>query len=330
MSRQETILSETRAVWSPRERDFTVSVVIAARNSERTIQRALASALYQSHPPVEVIVVDDMSADSTKHRALDLRNDRVIVVDGEGRGQSAARNAGVRRARGAWVAFLDSDDFWAPKLLELARERIGSAPHALACFAAATPIDDEGRVVGFHDVHDVVSLEDLARGRVVPTTSATLVRRSAAIACGGFSEDLRWAEDLDLWLRLSSRGLCVGVTKPSAFYVVHDERDRQRPIEALLRLERDRELVVDRLAAAGARPELVRRARAIMRARTARYWLRADKPKHARTISRASLRARPTIEGLVTLALASTPNAFRAALVRHRRRFRAANGTWRV
>jgi glycosyltransferase involved in cell wall biosynthesis len=297
--------------------------VLPARDNEDTIQRAIGSALDQRHLPIEVIVIDDMSVDSTRQRVLELESDRVIVLDGEGRGVSAARNAGIRRARGDWVAFLDSDDYWGPEHLERARERIGSAPDAVACFAAATPVDDAGCVVGRHDIHDVVTLEELACGQVAPTTSATLVRREVLVACEGFFDDLRWAEDLDLWLRLAARGACVGVTRQSVFYVVHDERDRQRPIELLLELERDRELVVDRFAASKARPRLVRRARAIMRARTARYWLRAGQSERARAAARQSLRVLPTFEGFVTLAVATMPSACRDALVHHRRRLRA-------
>jgi succinoglycan biosynthesis protein ExoO len=305
----------------------TISVVIAARNAEQTIQDAVRSALIQSSPAEEVIVVDDMSADRTKQRVLELISDRVLVVDGEGRGVSAARNAGVRSASGAWVAFLDGDDHWEPEFLELARRRIGAVPDAVACFGAATPIDDAGLVIGCHQMRELVTLEELISGRIVPTTSATLVRRDAVIACGGFFEGFRClagVEDLDLWWRIALSGPCVGVTRAAAVYVVHDHRDRTRSDEALLDLEHDRELVIDRLATIGAPAALVRTGRAIMRARTARYWLRAEKPARARVVARSSLRVRPTLEGFVTLVMASTPSALREPMVSLRRRRRAS------
>jgi succinoglycan biosynthesis protein ExoO len=305
----------------------TISVVIAARNAEQTIQDALRSVLSQSSPATEVIVVDDMSTDGTRQRILDLTGDRLLLLDGDGRGVAAARNVGVRDASGTWVAFLDGDDRWNHDFLGLARRRIDAVPDAAACFGAATPVDDAGLVVGRHDMRELVTFEELVCGRIVPTTSATLVRRDVLLGCGGFFEGFRClagVEDLDLWLRVGARGACVGVTTAGAVYVVHDERDRNRSVESLRDLEHDRELVLDRLAASGAAPALVRRGRAIMRARTARYWLRARQPARARIASRSSLRTRPTAEGLATLALASTPSAVRELGVRLRRRRRAA------
>jgi len=305
----------------------TISVVIAARDAERTIQDAVRSALIQSSPAEEVIVVDDMSADSTKQRVHELMSERVVLVDGEGRGVSAARNAGVRRASGTWIAFLDGDDHWKPEFLQLARRRIGAVPDAVACFSAAIPVDDAGVVIGHHHMREFVKLEELVTGRIVPTTSATLVRRDAVLGAGGFFEGFRClagVEDLDLWWRIASTGRCVGVTTASAVYVVHDNRDRTRAVDALFDLERDRELVIDRLAVTGASPALVRRGRAIMRARTARYWLRAEKPARARAAARSSLRVRPTLEGFVAFVVASVPNALREPMLLLRRRGRAS------
>ena len=305
----------------------TVSVVIAVRNGERTVQKALSSALWQSSPATEVIVVDDMSEDETKARVLELRSERVTLLQGEGRGVSAARNAGIQRAGGEWIAFLDGDDWWQPEFLELARARISAAGRPVACFGAAVPVDDHGRPVGRHDVPPSVSREELLLGQVVPTTSATLALRSAIIECGGFYEGFvrrAGVEDLDLWWRLSALGPCVGVCRPAALYVVHDERDRRRTPGALSELEADRELAVTRLADSDVPTRLLRRARAVMRARTARYWLRARQPARARAVALSSLRALPTLEGFVTLAVASVPQTVRERLVELRRRHRSA------
>ncbi len=322
-----------REVNEPRDPDVTVSVVIAVRDGERTIQRAVQSALHQTIPPREVIVVDDDSSDETARRVLELDSDRVVLVHGEGRGAAAARNAGVRRARGSWVAFLDGDDYWEPEFLQVARRRIGQSPGAVACFGAATPVDDDDRTVGRHEMADTVTLEDLVRGRLIPTTSATLVRRSQVLMCGCFYEGFRCAagvEDFDLWLRIAASGPCLGFRQAAAVYVVHDERDRARPVEVLNEMQRDRELVLDRLAATGAPAALVRRGRAVMRARTARYWLRADQPAFARAAARSSLRTLPTLEGCVTLALASAPRTLRSALVAGRRRRRSTAASPRL
>jgi glycosyltransferase involved in cell wall biosynthesis len=312
-------------------KDITISVVIAARNCEGTIQAAVQSALDQSSPPTEVILVDDMSTDGTRQRARELDDDRIVILTGEGRGVAAARNVGIRAASCAWLAFLDCDDLWLGEFLELARRRIKSSSDAVACFGAATPIDDRGSTVGHHEMSDVVTLEDLAYGRIVPTTSASLVRRDVTLSQGGFFEGIRRAaEDLDLWLRLAEIGACIGIPEAAALYVVHDSRDRDRSADVLAEMESDRETVIDRFEARSANPALVRRARAIMRARTSRYWLRAQRPAAARAAARSSLRAQPTAEGLVTLAFASLPGRLREALVVRRRRYRAARRLRRI
>jgi GT2 family glycosyltransferase len=305
----------------------TVSVVIAVRNGEQTVRDAVSSALCQSSPATEVIVVDDMSEDGTRERVLELEDERVMLLDGEGRGVAAARNIGIERATGEWIAFLDGDDRWQPEFLELARLRICAAHGAVACFGAAVPVDDHGHPVGRHDVPASVTREALLLGQVVPTTSATLALRSAIAECGGFYEGFArraGVEDLDLWWRLAALGPCIGVSRPAAIYVVHDERDRERSPGALSELEGDRELAVTRLAGSDVPTPLLRRARAIMRARTARYWLRARQPARARAVALSSLRALPTLEGCITLAVASVPQALRERLVEIRRRHRSA------
>lgn len=303
----------------------TISVVTAVRDDEGTIQRAILSALNQSSPADEVIVVDDMSVDATRQRVLELASDRVVLVDGDGRGAAAARNAGIQRASGAWIAFLDGDDFWEPEFLELARWRIRSSPDAVACFGAATPIDETGRVVGRGEMPEVVTLKELVSGRISHSTSATLVRRDAVTWCGGFFEGLRRAvEDVDLWFRLAAIGACIGFPQAASLYEVHEERDRAKSVDILAEIDRDYELLIDRFATNGAAPALVRRGRAITRARIARHWLRAENQAYARARARSSLWTLPTREGFVALTLATMPRTLREATLHlmHRRRTR--------
>jgi glycosyltransferase involved in cell wall biosynthesis len=309
-----------------------VSVVIPAWNAAPTIARAVRSAAAQSPRPVEVIVVDDASGDGTGEVAA-AAAPGVRVVGGAGQGVGPARNIGIREATGAWVGFLDADDRWEPGLLAAAIDAIEAQQGAVACFVAATPVDDDDRVIGRHDVTPMVSFEDLFLGRIVPTTSATLVSRKAILDAGGFFDGFAaraGVEDFDLWLRIARQGPCVGVPAPLATYVVHDERDRRRTRAALLDLERDRELAMTRIAEHGMNGPLFRRGLAIKRARTGRYWLRAGHKADARRVAAASLRARPTFEGALMLAVALLPEAVIECLRRlHRRwRSRSVGASW--
>jgi GT2 family glycosyltransferase len=303
----------------------SISVVIAVRDGEDTIERALGSVLAQTAAPHEVLVVDDRSTDSTRDRVAAF-GAAVELLSGEGRGVAAARNLAIRRATGTWVAFLDADDHWDPVLLELAARQIAGAPDAVACFCAATPVDDRGDAIGRHDIPEQVTLGALVRGHVRPTASATLVRRDATLRLGGFFEGFRCragVEDVDLWWRLAGTGPCVGVTRSVATYVIHDERDRGRSAALLAALEHDRNAVIERLAGRRDAEELLPRAGAVMRAGTARYWLRAGHARRARAASIESLRSLPTRDGVSTLVLACAPARLRAAAIAARRRLRA-------
>ncbi len=124
-------------------RDASVSVIIAAYNAEAFIGRAIASALAQTLPPREILVVDDCSTDGTRAvvEAAARKNPmiRVIAMPCNG-GPSAARNAGIAQARGDWLAVLDADDAFAPTRLA-----------TLAAFAESTGADFVADDLAFYD-----------------------------------------------------------------------------------------------------------------------------------------------------------------------------------
>lgn len=96
----------------------TVSVVIPLYNKGKYIERALSSVLTQTYPPLEIIVVDDGSTDDGPDRVLNFNDPKIILVRQENKGPGAARNAGLARARGKYIAFLDADDEWMPSFIE--------------------------------------------------------------------------------------------------------------------------------------------------------------------------------------------------------------------
>jgi GT2 family glycosyltransferase len=295
-----------------------LTVVIPARDAEATIGRAVRSALRQTCRPAAVLVVDDGSRDGTADAATAAG---ATVVAGEGRGVAAARNAGLRAATSAWVGFLDADDWWEPGLIAAAREATAGSPSPVACFVAANAVNDDGAVVARHRAPARITLADLVLGEVIATTSATVVARQIALDLGGFHEGFRrpaGVEDLDLWVRLAAAGPCVGVPDAHATYVVHDARDAARAEHELADLAADRREVIDRTEQRLGRP--LPRSRAIMEARTARYWLRGGHARRARAAAVASLRIRPTAEGAITLLVALAPTSLRAGLIDVRRR----------
>jgi len=181
-----------------------VSVIIPSYNRAALLCEAVASVLAQSYAARELIVVDDGSTDATAARLRSFRGLRLVRRDHTGM-PGAARNAGVRVARGEYLAFLDSDDLWLPHKL---------AVQVAAATAARDSINHtrerwlrDGRVVSQrgqrHRRSGCLFVDSLRKCIIGPST--VLLRRDVFEAAGGFREDLEIAEDYELWLRLTAR-----------------------------------------------------------------------------------------------------------------------------
>jgi glycosyltransferase involved in cell wall biosynthesis len=200
----------------------TVSVVISTFERPAACERAVVSALTQDPAPIEVLVCDDGSADSTaeRMRSLERREPLVRYLRIEpNRGTPApARNLGTREAQGEWIAFLDDDDEWLPgklaRQLQLADE---------ADVIASNALTDDGEY--FSDAQPVAQPERaelVAENPVIQSTA--LVRRDLLLAAGGFPEDrwLRGVEDYAAWLALADRGARFAILgEPLIRYTLH-------------------------------------------------------------------------------------------------------------
>ncbi|RMG43733.1 MAG: glycosyltransferase [Acidobacteria bacterium] len=187
----------------------TVSVVIPTYNRARFAVRAVESVLEQTRPPDETIVIDDGSTDGTADALAPLRG-RIRYVRRENAGQAAARNHGARIARGRWLAFLDSDDWWEPQRLERLMAYAARRREASAWTTAARVCTWEGkktsRVIANAGPGELIdTLDVLTRDKGSINGCSILVERDLFFELGGFDESLRSAEDVDLWLRLTRR-----------------------------------------------------------------------------------------------------------------------------
>jgi glycosyltransferase involved in cell wall biosynthesis len=197
-------------------------VVIPAHNALPLVLDAIESALAQTMPPAEVIVVDDRSTDGTTAavEALRLAGRPVRVVRGSFGGAAAARNAGWRAASSPWIAFLDADDVWLPDKLAVAAEMLTAAPRAAWFFSDAAQQDLDGSALpslftsyaAVPERYVGQPFAELLQVNFIATPS-TVVRRDALEALGGFDESMSHAEDRDLWIRLARRWPAAASTR---------------------------------------------------------------------------------------------------------------------
>jgi glycosyltransferase involved in cell wall biosynthesis len=197
----------------------TVSVIIPAWNRAREVCRAIDSALAQTLPPLEVIVVDDGSTDETPE-VLARYGDRIRVVRQDNQGVAAARNAGIAAARGDLLAFLDSDDAWLPRKLELQAARIETDPGLGLVHCG---VEFEGTTIHLDGMEGSVASEILRLDRTVILAhgSGVMVPRRVAEEVGGFDARMRVSEDWDFCYRVATRYRVGFVAEPLVLVARH-------------------------------------------------------------------------------------------------------------
>jgi glycosyltransferase involved in cell wall biosynthesis len=183
----------------------SVAIVVAVRDGARYLAEALESALAQTRPAVEIVVVDDGSADDSAEIAR--RVDGVRVICQANAGLAAARNAGQQAVQSDYVVFLDHDDRLLPDNLAVNAGHLDAAPVLGFVGGRSVTIDEEGRRLRFvEDADDPPSCtyESLLRGTAFVPPSTVMFRRAALEAIGGADPTMRdGAEDLDVYLRVA-------------------------------------------------------------------------------------------------------------------------------
>jgi glycosyltransferase involved in cell wall biosynthesis len=200
-----------------------VSAIIPVHNGAATISRAVASALSQDFGPIEVIVADDGSTDSTPE-ALARFGHAISVLTLPKGGPAAARNAAVAASHGEYVAFLDADDAWMPSKIHVLAQALDRDRLAPLAFSDLIPMDDDGDPIAdslmpAQCAHAPAMEEMLARWwPILP--SAVMMRREAFDACGGFDAAFERPgyEDPLMWMLARERGAFVYVDRPLVFY----------------------------------------------------------------------------------------------------------------
>ena len=225
-----------------------ISVVIPTYNAAATVAEAVRSVLAQTRPADEVIVVDDGSTDGTA-ATLAAFGPPVRVIRQANGGVSSARNRGVAAATGDVIAFLDADDFWHPRKLELQLPALLADP-TLGLLGTGTFSWPGGlpAVAGpLAPVRRVPLAELVVRNAF--TASSVVARADALREAGGFDPRQQGTEDYDLWLRVAQH---AGVANLPAALTGYRVATAGSLSKDAVRMEAGMRLILAKLAAAGA------------------------------------------------------------------------------
>jgi len=226
-------------------RNPVVSVIIPTYNRAEDLKRAIDSVLKQTFQDFEILIIDNHSSDATDEMISHINNATIFVHKINNRGIIAAsRNLGIKAARGKYIAFLDSDDWWTVDKLNRSVEEL-----------------DKGMDLVYHDLFLVKKLKEkkyfekvgvrsldkavyddlLRNGSAIPNSSV-VVRTELLRKINGLSEDIRLiaAEDYECWLRLSlitDKFLCINETLGFYWQGLNNSSSAARSFKHVKRLE---------------------------------------------------------------------------------------------
>ncbi len=205
-----------------------VSVIMPTYNRAGYITKTLESIFAQTFKDYEVIVVDDGSTDKTEE-VLRPHLDRITFIRKENGGPGSARNAGIKVAKGEYIAFLDSDDLWLPEKLNGQVKYLDDYPDVGLLFTDFEIFceDENGQERKLREIHINVEgpcFDKLFQKNFIPTLTV-IIRKSCMDAVGLFEEsrDLVVGEDYELWLRMAMRYRLGYIPKITARYRCHND-----------------------------------------------------------------------------------------------------------
>jgi len=203
--------------------DVTVGIVIPTYNQARFLGDAIASALTQTRPPDQVIVVDDGSTDGPASVVTAFPSVRLIRQDN--RGLAAARNTGLHACHTTYIVFLDADDRLLPGALEAGLACFTLRPDCGFVYGGYRRIGEDGSPFG-SDVHHPIEGNGhiaLLKQNIIQMHATVLYKKDCLLAVHGFDERLRRLEDHDVYLRVTQKFCVASHPTIVAEYRKHNE-----------------------------------------------------------------------------------------------------------
>lgn len=205
---------------NPHSNSLKVSVILPVYNGASTISETIQSVLNQSLDAFELIVINDGSTDNTLNIVQSFQDPRITLHSFPNAGLAASRNRGIRLATAHSIAFIDADDTWTVDKLAAQHRILQKCPQAALAYSWVEYIDENGNFLApsnhFHFNGD--AFPQLLAGNFLVSGSNPMVRSSAFEQTGLFNENLKAAEDWDMWLRIAERFEIVCVPKIQILY----------------------------------------------------------------------------------------------------------------
>lgn len=206
------------------------SIIIPIHNKESHIKNTLKSILGQTFNDFEVIIVNDGSTDSSMDIVSTYKDKRIQIINKKNEGVSTARNLGIKKAKGDFIAFLDADDIWCPNHLEDLKDLIAHFQNCgLYCTAYETSYYGKKKVKAKfsgidHPFFGIVP--DYFESSLIDSiawTSAVAIPKTILEKHGCFNTDLRSGQDTELWIRIALREKVAFTSKISAQRIISNQ-----------------------------------------------------------------------------------------------------------
>jgi len=189
-----------------------VSVIMSVYNGENFLEEAVRSILNQTFSDYEFIIINDGSTDRTPQILASFDDPRLVIVNQDNRGLTISLNRGIRLAQGEYIARMDADDISEPERLERQAEVLDHEPDVAVVACWYKVIDEKGEVLAHRRLpDDSKQLAKLLPHKNMLCHGSVLMRKKATEIVGLYNENLRYAQDYELWLRMLHKGFVFSV-----------------------------------------------------------------------------------------------------------------------
>lgn len=216
----------------------TFSIIIPLFNKENFIEKTIQSVLNQTIDDYELLIINDGSTDDSENKVLSIKDNRINYYFQENNGVSSARNLGILKAKGDYIAFLDADDYWYSDFLESILKYITKFPNHKV-FTTSIEIETPKSV--FNADYSIKKTNDFEilnyfdaslKQSVICTSAAVFEKTVFSEPVGIFDTSIKSGQDVDLWIRVGLKHEIVFIWKIGARYV-YDEKSLSRNITSM-------------------------------------------------------------------------------------------------